>query len=536
MPKKYKKGAAIRQRRGAKRLTDDALLERARKKRKRPNAKVPGKRRGPRKHEAAPELARSPRVTAQGKPFTRRQRSAAEQGHEPADAPQGDVPVVAIVGRPNVGKSSLFNRLAGSRIAIEDDRPGTTRDRVSALVQMKSADNVERVVQLFDTAGIGIVDEIEVLPHVEEQIDNAMAAADVVLFVLDARDGVIALDRQVADRLRRGGCKVLLVANKLDDPSLDDMANALYELGLGDPVRVSARSARNIKALRHAICELLPPKNESETMEAPELLLAVVGRRNVGKSSFVNVLADDERVIASELAGTTRDSVDVRFTYDGKSFVAIDTAGVRKKQSLQHSVEFFSQSRAFRAVRRASVVVLMLDALESVSQMDRKLVEVALHTHKPIIIAVNKWDLTNDVDTDDYVKYLRRTLGQIDFAPVVFMSVKERENVFDVVELARDLHRQSGERVGTGELNRVINAAFERHHPQPRQNRLGRIFYSTQVSVFPPQIVVFVNEPELFPENWRTYLRHRLHDTTVFSDVPIKLKFKARERVDLENK
>lgn len=535
MPKRFKKGGAKRARRRAGGLSDDARLERARKKRVRPNAKVPGRRRRPRPSAETPrQPVPAPRVTAQGKPFTRRQRSAAELGQEPAGAPEGRVPVVAIVGRPNVGKSSLFNRLAGSRIAIEDERPGTTRDRVSALVRLVGADNVSRVVQLFDTAGIGIVDEIEVLPHVEEQIDNAVAAADLVLFVLDARDGVIALDRQVAERLRRSGCKVLLVANKLDDPSLDDLANALFELGLGDPQRVSARSARNLKPLRHAICGLLPPRSDAETLDAPELLLAVVGRRNVGKSSFVNVLADDERVIASELAGTTRDSVDVRFTYEGRSFVAIDTAGVRKKQSLQHSVEFFSQSRAFRAVRRASVVVLMLDALEPVSQMDRKLVEVAQQTCKPMIIAVNKWDLTNNVDHDDYMAYLRRKLGQIDFAPVVFMSVKERENVFAVVDLARELHSQSGQRVGTGELNRVINAAFERHHPQPRQSRLGRIFYSTQVSVFPPQIVVFVNDPELFPENWRTYLRHRLHETTVFRDIPIRLKFKARERLELD--
>lgn len=535
MPKRFKKGAAIRQRRRHAPKSAKKLLAQAVKKRRRPNAKVQGKRRRP-KEKAAPAFTPSPRVTAQGKPFTRRQRSAAEMGIDDTSPREGHIPVVAIVGRPNVGKSSLFNRLAGSRIAIEDPRPGTTRDRVSALAMLRDADGQERIVQLFDTAGIGIVDEAEVLPHVEEQIDNAMVAADVVLFVLDARDGVISLDKQVADRLRRAGRKVLLVANKLDDPSLDEHANQLYELGLGDPALVSARSARGLKLLRHGICELLPPRTDAESLDAPELLLAIVGRRNVGKSSLVNVLADDERVIASELAGTTRDSVDVRFTFEGSTFVAIDTAGVRRKHSLAHSVEFFSQSRAFRAVRRASVVVLMLDALDTVSQMDRKLVELALKTHKPIIIAVNKWDLTHGIEKNDFRDYLRRKLGQIDFAPIVFMSVKERENVFDVVRLARELHHQSGQRVGTGELNRMVNAAFERHHPQPRQSRLGRIFYSTQVSVFPPQIVVFVNDPELFPDNWRTYLRHRLHQTTVFKDIPVKLKFKARERVDLSER
>jgi len=488
-----------------------------------------------RKARPRPRRPAGPPKTAQGKPFTRRQITAAEAGPavEAAELPQGLIPVVAIVGRPNVGKSSLFNRLAGSRIAIEDPRPGTTRDRVSALVQLKDDQGVQRVVQLFDTAGIGMVDEADVQPHVQEQIDNAMAAADVVLLVIDGREGVIALDRQVALRLRSAGSKVVAVANKLDDPSLEPLAHTLFELGLGPPLGVSARSARNLKPLRHAICELLPPKSDAEVLRAPELLLAIVGRRNVGKSSLVNVLARDERVIASELPGTTRDSVDVRFEFEGRTFVAIDTAGVRKKHSLQHSVEFFSQSRAMRAVRRASVVVLMLDPLEPVSQMDRKLVELALKTHKPVILAVNKWDLTHSVDPDDYREYLRRALGQVEFAPVVFMSAKNRDNVFEVVKLARELHRQGGHRIGTGELNRIIAAAFERHSPQPRQNRLGRVFYATQVATWPPHIVVFVNEPELFPENWRSYLRRRLRESTVFKDIPVKLKFKARERVEI---
>jgi GTPase len=475
---------------------------------------------------------RKPRTRRPGKPRTRRQRTASETGR-PSAAPAGRLPVVAIVGRPNVGKSSLFNRLAGSLIAIEDPRPGTTRDRVSTPVRIKSAAGEVRVVELFDTAGIGMVDEDSVEAHVHEQIANAVSAADLVLFVTDVREGVLALDREAAATLRRGGRKVLLVANKADHPSLDAHAGSLFELGLGDALTVSAKGARKLKVLREAICELLPPRSPAERLDPPELLLAIVGRRNVGKSTLVNVLARDERVISSELEGTTRDSVDVRFTYDGRSFVAIDTAGVRKRSTLQHSVEFFSQSRSFRAVRRASVVVLMLDAREPVTQVDRQLLREAEKEHKPLVLAINKWDLVKGHTTDEFVDYLHRKLPGVAHAPILFMSAANRENVFELMDVAADLHRQAGTRIGTGELNRLVYAAFEKHHPQPRKNKLGRIFYATQVEMYPPTIVVFVNDPELFPENWRTYLVNQLHRTSAFQEVPIKLKFKARERVEL---
>jgi GTP-binding protein len=288
-----------------------------------------------------------------------------------------------------------------------------------------------------------------------------------------------------------------------------------------------------MKQVAAAICGLLPPKTHAESFEPPELLLAIVGRRNVGKSTLVNALAADERVIASELEGTTRDSVDVRFNYQGKTFVAIDTAGVRRRQTLQHSVEFFSQSRSFRAVRRASVVVVMLDAREPVTRIDRELIELAIEEAKPIIIAINKWDLIQGHTTGEFIDYLRKKLPNIDFAPIVFMSARDGRRVFDLLNVARELHAQAGTRMGTGELNRVISAAFNRHHPQPRKNKIGRIYYATQVETYPPKIVVFVNDPELFPENWRTYLRHQLQQYSDFSEVPIRLKFKARSKVEL---
>lgn len=567
MPKKFKKAASKRHR-------GSAMQHRATKaagaRTRRRNAKVIGKRKRKRVEPAEPRQSFSPRETAQGKPFTRRQKSAAELGRE-SHAPEDGLrlPIVAIVGRPNVGKSSLFNRLAGSRIAIEDPRPGTTRDRVSAYVRVRqsreklsgkgqhrgkgklkarghadgesiapprsnsASPEDERMVELIDTAGIGIVDEQRVNEHVHEQIRNAIASADVVLFVADIQDGVLTLDSEAAGILRRSGRKCLLVANKADDPRHDALGSNLYELGLGEPVAVSAKGNRNIKLLRSAILGLLPPRSEAEDVEPPELLLAIVGRRNVGKSTLVNALAEDERVIASELEGTTRDSIDVRFSYDGSSFIAIDTAGVRRKQSLEHSVEFFSQSRSFRAVRRASVTVLMLDAREPVTKLDRQLADLAARECKPLIIAVNKWDLIKEAQTGEFEEYLRGKLNQVNYAPLVFLSAKSGKNVFALVDLARELHKQAGERVGTGELNRLINAAFDRHHPQPRQSRLGKIFYSTQVETFPPKVVLFVNDPDLFPENWRTYLRNRLQETSPFREIPIRLKFRARDKVVL---
>jgi GTP-binding protein len=537
MPKKFKKGAAKRKQRAGSKKTKQRGAKQAARKAKRPNAKVNArpKRRKPKpKAKTESDAPHPPRETVRGKPYTRRQKTAAELGVETRSHPDGRrLPIVAIVGRPNVGKSSLFNKLAGSRIAIEDPRPGTTRDRVSALVKLKPPGGERRVVELFDTAGIGVVDEERVNEHVHEQIDNAVAAADVVILVVDVREGPVALDYEAAEMLRRSGQKVVLAANKADDPKHDALGDAFYEFGLGDPQTVSAKGARKMKELSAEVCELLPPKTAAETLEPPELLLAIVGRRNVGKSTLVNALAADERVIASELEGTTRDSVDVRFTYEGKTFVGIDTAGVRKRSTLQHSVEFFSQSRSYRAVRRASVVVLMLDARDPVSKVDKQLVDLAIEECKPIIVAVNKWDLIEGHTTGEFTDYLYKKLHAIDFAPVVFMSASNRENVFELLSVARDLHAQGGYRMGTGELNRLVYAAFDRHHPQPRKNKLGKIFYATQVETYPPKIVVFVNDPDLFPENWRKYLAHQLQEESDFNEIPIRLKFKARTKVEL---
>ena len=534
MPKKFKKGAAKRKQRSTSKKSKTREAGKATRKARRPNAKVVGKHKRKRKPKPQEDAPPPTRETAQGKPFTRRQKTAAELGVESRSQPDGlRLPIVAIVGRPNVGKSSLFNRLAGSRISIEDPRPGTTRDRVSAPVRMRDEDGRLRVVELFDTAGIGVVDEERVNEHVHEQINNAVAAADVVLLVVDVREGLTGLDQEAAQMLRRTGRKVLIAANKADDAAHDKLADDFYEFGLGDPVTLSAKAPRKIKQVAAAICALLPRKSAAESLDPPELLLAIVGRRNVGKSTLVNALANDDRVIASELEGTTRDSVDVRFTYDEKTFIAIDTAGVRKRSTLQHSVEFFSQSRSFRAVRRASVVVLMLDAREPISRIDTQLVDLAVKDCKPMIIAVNKWDLAEGHTTGEFSRYLRRKLHAIDYAPIVFMSASNQENVFELLDIARELHHQAGFRMGTGELNRLVTDAFDRHHPQPRKNKIGRVFYATQVETYPPKIVVFVNDPDLFPENWRKYLLHQLQENADFGEVPIRLKFRARAKIEL---
>lgn len=439
------------------------------------------------------------------------------------------LPTVVILGRPNVGKSSLFNRLAGSRIAIEDPRPGTTRDRVSFEYKLE-----DRVCELVDAAGIGMIDEDKLEEHIELQLAYAMEQADVVMVVVDVKAGLLPLDEKVANAVRRLNKPVILLANKADEPHFDDRIGVFFKLGLGDPLPVSARSPRGIKELKSRLLEALPPATELETLDAPAMKLAIVGKRNSGKSSLVNLLANDERCIVSEVAGTTRDSVDVRFQYKGMEFMAIDTAGIQRDRSVANSVEFFSQARSIKAIRRADVSILLMDCLEQTSKLDRKLVETALFELKPVIIGVNKWDLAGDVTEETFMEYIEAKLPMINFAPVVFCSVKNRENCFELIDLALELHRQTYNRVGTGELNRVVQDAFQKHRPKGRFGKPPRLFYATQVGVAPPEIVCFVNDSAIFNDAWREYLKRRLRLALPFSQVPLKVVFRNRERIELE--
>lgn len=438
------------------------------------------------------------------------------------------VPVVAIVGRPNVGKSSLFNWLAGKRIAIVDPTAGVTRDRVSSLIKVG-----ERFVELTDTGGMGIQDVDNLTAEVERQIDLALQSAQLILFVVDARTGLMPLDVTVAERLRHVQKPILCVANKCDTLELEPQTAEFYKLGYGKPICVSSQQNRGQRELFARITAQLPPSDSPDPKLEVSMKLAIVGRRNTGKSTFINCLAQSERVIVSEVAGTTRDSVDVRFERDGKAFIAIDTAGVRNKGRIKNDVEFYSLARAERSIRRADVVLLFLDAQKKISKVDKQLAAYILEQHKPAIFVANKWDLLQPhLPTGKFGDYIRAVFPMLDYVPMAFITAKDGKNVQAVLNLAQTLHKQSSARINTGDLNRVLRQALTQQEPPRRQNRRPKIFYATQVATNPPTIVLFTNGPDLFDPPYRRYLEKVFRDHLPFNDIPIKLYLRAKNRED----
>ncbi|OPX24684.1 MAG: ribosome biogenesis GTPase Der [Planctomycetales bacterium 4484_123] len=437
------------------------------------------------------------------------------------------LPVVAIVGRPNVGKSSLLNALARRRIAIVDSVPGVTRDRLSAVVPVG-----EGYVELLDTGGFGIEDRDDLSEHVNEQIEQAMASADLVLFVVDARQGVQPLDRAVAERLRRQAKPVILVANKVDAPNAAVEVGELYGLGVGEPVCTSAIHRLGLSELLEAVeARLGPPAQE---VEEPTMKLAIVGKRNVGKSTFINALAGAERVIVSEVPGTTRDSVDVRVEMDGQVLTVIDTAGLRRRSKLADGIEFYSQHRALRSIRRADVVLLMLDATVPVGRVEKRLARYLSELFKPTVIAVNKWDLAEGrANREDYAPYITRTLPELAYAPIVLTCATEGTGLAEAVGLAGELFTQARRRVGTGQLNAAVAEIVAHHCPKRgRTTRPGRIYFATQIAVAPPTVVLFVNDVSVFDAAYQRYLLNQLRDRLPFPEVPIRLLLRQRRRRD----
>jgi|SoiMethySBSTD1v2_1073268.scaffolds.fasta_scaffold04901_10 GTP-binding protein len=436
-------------------------------------------------------------------------------------------PCVVIAGRPNVGKSSLFNALAGRRLSIEDPMAGVTRDRLSFVLRLDEGEAIE----LVDTGGMGLSDTTHLLDDVEAQIEAALELADLVLLVIDAKEGVTPFDREAAERLRRHGLPVLVVANKVEGRGDIGGAGEAHALGFGEPVLVSARERTGMTELKQQILQRLGDVAPAEEPPPDLVRLAIMGRMNVGKSTLVNALVDQPRVIVSPVPGTTRDAVDVPFERVGRRFVAIDTAGLRKDRSISDSVEFYSQARALRSLRRAGVVLLMIDSTEQVGRIDRELAGAAQERAVPCIIVVNKWDLARDrATTEAYVEYLQKTLPGLASAPIAFISALERLNLDPLLELAAQLHDQSGARVGTGELNRALQRAAEKRRPKPVGGRIGKVYYGTLVATHPPTVRLFVNEPALFDDSWRRYLMHELQDLLPWSEVPLRLEFQSRTR------
>ncbi len=450
------------------------------------------------------------------------------------------LPQVAIVGRPNVGKSSLLNMLAGRRISIVDPTAGVTRDRVTYDVDLPPATKggPARWCEVIDTGGYGIYsgdDEYHVLTDdVEHQIGTALDEAQLILFVVDAQAGVTPLDEQVAAILRQrvaGRVPVLLVANKVDSENHEADAYEAAALGFGEPIMVSAQTKRGKWDLVEAIADAIDWDAEQQAPAETEMLLAIVGRRNAGKSTFTNALAGCERVIASELPGTTRDSVDVKFTFDGRSFTAIDTAGVRKRKSIQDDVEYYSTHRTLRSIRRADVVILMVDATQDISQVDKKLSGAILEGHKPCVIVLNKWDLVGErAEPDQYLDYLTEQLRGLEFCPIIFTSALNDDHVTEAVELALSLNAQAGTRVGTGELNAAVKQILQQRGPSSKLGKRVKIFYVTQPDTDPPTVVLFVNDPDLFTPQYQRYMINNFRELLPWKEVPIKLVIRGRRR------
>lgn len=439
------------------------------------------------------------------------------------------VPKVAIVGRPNVGKSSILNWLAHRRVSVVDPTAGVTRDRVTYLLN-----EGDRYFEMVDTGGIGIVDSDDLSEQIEEQIDAGLNEADLIVFVVDGISGVTPLDIEVAHRLRRAEKKHIFVVNKCDSTKTDDEIHEFHKLSDAKFVLTSVKGNRNRTELMQSIIDHLPEESGTEQQDGqhmlarPELKLAIVGRRNVGKSTFINQLAESERVIVSEVAGTTRDSIDIRFEMDDKSFIAIDTPGVRKRKSLANDIEFYGLVRAKRSIRRASVVLMFFDCRETISKVDKQLVEEILEHHKPCVFVVNKWDLADDMTTEKWDEYLTKTFASMRHVPIAFITAIDGKNTKQLINLCQTIYKQARERVSTGQLNRLIKGAIKLNPPPIRQNRRPKIYYATQVGTEPPTLVMKCNDATIFAEHWKRYLLGVFREELPFHEVPIKLYFRSK--------
>lgn len=478
-------------------------------------------------------------------------------------------PRIAIVGRPNVGKSSLLNLMARQKIAIVDDMPGVTRDRVSVVVDLESPDNAlpSREIEVTDTGGYGVytaegerfddvgADLSGLRDDIEQQISNAVATADIILFVLDTQAGLTRDDELIAQMLRSGKLgrgKVVMrdgdapaaqqiraVATKVDGPKWEPHAHEFAALGFGVPMMVSSKNNYFRRDFLDALYEMLPEPDGEERLRS-DMNLAIIGKRNAGKSSLVNALAGEARVIVSEIAGTTRDAVDVRIEVDDKSVTLIDTAGLRKKKSFHGAVEWYAYDRAKRAIGRSDAIVLLIDAESDISQVDEQLAMLAQKAFKPVVIAVNKWDLVQNrrntqgkkISPADYEEYIRRELKGLSFAPIAIISAQKGLNLRELLGLSFELLEQASTRESTGKLNRLVREIVERQPPTSKTGTRAKVYYAAQVRTNPPTIAVVVNHPDLFTSNYERYMMNRFREALPYPEVPIRLIVRGKRRVE----
>jgi GTP-binding protein len=441
----------------------------------------------------------------------------------------GRKPIVALVGRPNVGKSALFNRMTGERRAIVEEIAGTTRDRLVGEVEWR-----DHVFDLVDTGGLAeptsVAGSGAYMDAIKAQVEQAVGEADLLLFVVDAKDGATAADFEVAEMLRRSGRTTLLVANKADNQRRSDQAAEFYELGLGDPHTVSAINGAGVGELLDVASEMLPFLPEAAEAEAAKgLRVAVIGRPNVGKSALVNALLGQERVIVSEIAGTTRDAIDTPFEYEGEPMTLIDTAGIRRPGKIEGSIEHYSVLRSREAVKRADVAVVVFDASMRLRAQDLHIVGIALEESTGLVVCANKWDLIKDIwDEEKFRSSIRRRLTFATWAPVVLTSALERTGLDELMREVRAAGEERGRRVQTSELNAIVRGALARRPPTLTGRKRLKLLYVTQVRTEPPTFVFFVNDASLVSPTYRRYLENALRRFFGFRGAGLRLIFRTR--------
>jgi len=432
-------------------------------------------------------------------------------------------PIVAIVGRPNVGKSSLFNRIIGKRIAVVHDTPGVTRDRLYADVEWAG-----KTFTIVDTGGMDVSPDDDLTRMVQLQVQTAIDEAQIILFVVDVTDGIMSQDAMIADLLRKAEKPIFLVANKSDNPRRDYDAVEFYQLGLGTPISVSAIHDAGIGDLMDEVAFAIEEVVFEETTEPDSLKIAVVGRPNAGKSSLINAILGEERVIVAPEPGTTRDAINISFIKDDVSFELVDTAGMRRKARVKDELEKYSVSRAQNSIRKSDIAWLVLDTTREVAQQDKAIAKFIFDTGKACILAATKWDL---VDKDNqthnsYLKELQRQLSLLNFAPVLFVSSKTLQRVMQLLDLSLAIYREYSMRIPTHELNLALRNAVAAHQPPIVKRKRPSLKYITQVAIQPPTFVIFTNHPKRIKPIYEKYLINRFRDTFGFQGAPIKIWFR----------